>query len=277
MVKNVNGDIYSDLITSSRPEVFWAGGERPLSAIKYIVIHGTAGTTTQAVWNTWRKGSNYQASAHYVVHKTEIIGAIGENYVAWHSGGTGAITNYNSIGVEHVNSYIGNYSDASTYLFDQVTLEHGAKLVAELCKRYGLRPDRSVIKKHGEVSATSCPQTLNIDNYVAMVQRFYNGGTATKTPAQATTASASKSRGVLNMKIIIFNDAMGDFVKGGHYLFNFNRGTYNYIANTEELKFIKKAYKENNGIDIPEERVGKTYPAHIRYIEGFNLVNADKK
>ena len=157
MVKNVNGDVYSDLITSSRPEIFWGGGERELSKIKYIVIHGTGGTRLDPIWSTWTKGSDRQASAHYVVADNQIIGCMGENFIAWHSGGTGTITNFNSIGVEHLNSYIGNIDDPQSYLFSDATIETGAKLVAELCKRLGIAPSIQTIVPHRSVSATSCP------------------------------------------------------------------------------------------------------------------------
>ena len=129
MVKNINGDIYSELITSSRPEIFWCGDERAMSNIKHIVIHGTASTRLEPIWSTWSKGSNRQASANYVVADNQIIGCVGENYIAWHSGGTGTITNFNSIGVEHLNSYIGIVSDPQSYLFSEMTIETGAKLV----------------------------------------------------------------------------------------------------------------------------------------------------
>lgn len=273
MVKNINGDIYSDLITSSRGEIFWGGGQRNMNNIQYIVIHGTAGTRLDSIWNTWLKGSNYQASAHYVVADMQIIGCVGENYVAWHSGGSGRITNQNSIGVEHLNSYIGNINDSSTYLFSKQTIETGARLVAELCRRLGIIPSRQTIVAHREVSATDCPQTLDIEKYIEKVKKYYYGQT---NGANGATLLNNEKKGILIMRIIVFTEQIGNFIKGGNYLFNFNRGTYNYIANPEELKFIKKAYKESTGTDIPVENASKKYPCHVRYIEGFNLVNADK-
>lgn len=258
MVKNVNGEIYSDLTTSTRPEIFWGGGERPLNKIEYIVIHGIGGTRLNSVWNTWLKGSDRQASAHYVIADKEIIGCIGENYIAWHSGGVGTITNINSIGVEHLNSYIGNLSDPNSYLFSEATIETGCRLVAEICKRLGIVPSHRTIVPHKHVTATSCPQSLDINKYIERVKYYYNQETTNK-------------KGVMTMRIIIFTEQIGSFIKGGHYLFNFNRGTYSYIGNTEELKFIKKAYKDCHGTDIPEEKASKAYPCHIRYIEGFKL------
>lgn len=170
--KNINGDLYSGLITEARPEVFWSGGKRT-SKIQYIVIHGTATTSVSAAYSTWLRSRNNMTSAHYLVTPNATMGCVGENYVAWHSGGEHTITNENSIGIEHINSYIGDVNDPNTYLFDDATLERGAKLVAEICLRYGLKPDSSVIVPHRQVSATACPQTLDMSDYIKRVQRYY--------------------------------------------------------------------------------------------------------
>ncbi|MHB9781197.1 peptidoglycan recognition protein family protein [Streptococcus sp. 10F2] len=171
--KNVNGDLYSGLITEARPEVFWSGGKRT-SKIQYIVIHGTATTSVTGAYSTWLRSRNNMTSAHYLVTPNATMGCVGENHVAWHSGGEHAITNENSIGIEHINSHIGNVNDPNTYLFDDATLERGAKLVAEICLRYGLKPDASVIVPHRQASATACPQTLDMADYIKRVQRYYN-------------------------------------------------------------------------------------------------------
>lgn len=192
--KNVNGDLYSGLITEARPEVFWSGGKRT-SPIKYIVIHGTATTSVEAAYNTWLRSRNNMTSAHYLVTPNATMGCVGENYVAWHSGGEHAITNENSIGIEHINSYIGNVNDPNTYLFDDATLERGAKLVAEICLRYGLKPDSSVIVPHRQASATACPQTLDMDDYIKRAQRYYKemkNGTIFKSENTTKKSAISK-------------------------------------------------------------------------------------
>lgn len=169
-VKNVNGDIYSDLITSSRPEIFGNWGIRDLSTVKYIVIHGTLGLSVQNAVDTWTVGGR-DASANYIVHENQIVGCVGENYTAWHCGGQGAITNQNSIGIEHVNATLNGANST----FSSQTIESGAKLVAEICKRLGIVPSRKTIVGHKEVSATACPQSLNLDAYVEKVKQYYSG------------------------------------------------------------------------------------------------------
>lgn len=172
--KNVNGEIYSPLITIARPEVFWSGGLRK-QKIQYIVIHGTATTNVVGSYSTWLKSRNNQTSAHYLVTDNDVMGCVGENYVAWHSGGTAAITNENSIGVEHINSSIGNVNDPNTYLFSDKTIDNGARLVSDICKRYGLEPDSKTIVPHRSVSATACPQTLDMTAYIEKVKGYYYG------------------------------------------------------------------------------------------------------
>lgn len=263
--KNVNGDIYSDLITSSRPELFGNWGVRDMKSIKYIVIHGTLGLSVQSAVNAWTGGR--QASANYIVHDNQIVGCVGENYTAWHCGGQGAITNQNSIGIEHVNATLNGANST----FSAQTVETGAKLVAEICKRLGIVPSRKTIVGHKEVYATACPQSLNLDDYVKKVLSYYNGKTSSQTKKETPKTAPNQPNKQPSARIIVFDEDIDNFKKDQNWLFNFDRGTYNYIANTEELKFIKKQYP-----DIQTEHVSKKYPAHIRYIEGFNLVNLDK-
>lgn len=263
--KNVNGDIYSDLITSSRPELFGNWGVRDMKSIKYIVIHGTLGLSVQSAVNAWTGGR--QASANYIVHDNKIVGCVGENYTAWHCGGQGAITNQNSIGIEHVNATLNGANST----FSAQTVETGAKLVAEICKRLGIVPSRKTIVGHKEVYATACPQSLNLDDYVNKVLSYYNGKTSSQTKQETPKTAPNQPNKQPSARIIVFDEDIDNFKKGQNWLFNFDRGTYNYIANTEELKFIKKQYP-----DIQTEHVSKKYPAHVRYIEGFNLVNLDK-
>lgn len=263
--KNVNGDIYSDLITSSRPELFGNWGVRDVKSIKYIVIHGTLGLSVQSAVNAWTGGR--QASANYIVHDNQIVGCVGENYTAWHCGGQGAITNQNSIGIEHVNATLNGANST----FSAQTVETGAKLVAEICKRLGIVPSRKTIVGHKEVYATACPQSLNLDDYVKKVLSYYNGKTSSQTKQETPKTAPNQPNKQPSARIIVFDEDIDNFKKDQNWLFNFDRGTYNYIANTEELKFIKKQYP-----DIQTEHVSKKYPAHVRYIEGFNLVNLDK-
>ena len=203
MTKNINGDIYSDLITSHRDEIYGTNGTVGVGAKKYIVIHGVAGTRLDVVFGMWYSNTNpngRQASANYAVDDTQIVGCVGEQASAWHCGGTGAITNQNSIGIEHVNSYIGDVNDASTYLFSEATINNGARLTAELCKRLGLTPDANTIVPHRAVYATACPQTLNMDEYIKKVQAFYNGNEPAAAPKPAPAPAPKAASAIQQFK-----------------------------------------------------------------------------
>lgn len=87
------------------------GGKRPLTAIKFIVIHDTANDSRGAdamahyryLQHTTRVGS-----AHYYVDDEQIVQTIDDSVVAWAVGDTWArknrtrddVTNYNSVSVE---------------------------------------------------------------------------------------------------------------------------------------------------------------------------------
>lgn len=260
----VNGDIYSNLITVARSEVFWAGGQRPLSSIKYIVIHGTATTNIVGAYSTWLRSRNNQTSAHYLVTPDDIMGCVGENYIAWHSGGVSTITNNNSIGIEHINSYIGNYADASTYLFDEKTINNGAKLVAEICKRLGLVPNHQTIVPHRDVSATACPQTLNMDDYIKKVQYYYNNET-------------SENRAISGSNNTIGGQSTMDFtfkVKGDK---KYNPATIHYYDNAkneivalshpDQVNLLRQIFKDNNGRDLPHYEWQAKAPWYNRFIQ----------
>lgn len=261
-VKNVNGDIYSNLITSSRSEIFGSWGERDIKSIKYIVIHGTLGLSVQNAVDTWTVGGR-DASANYIVHENQIVGCVGENYTAWHCGGQGAITNQNSIGIEHVNATLNGASST----FSSQTIESGAKLVAEICKRLGIVPSRKTIVGHKEVSATACPQSLNLDAYVEKVKQYYSGKAVVATKKQAPKETKSvASNEQTSARLLIFDEDLNGYKKGDYLLLNFDRGTYSKVNNKAEVDFIKKQYT-----GIQTEHVSKGYPAHVRYIQGFKL------
>ena len=260
-VKNVNGDIYSNLITSSRPEIFGSWGERDIKSIKYIVLHGTYGLSVQNAVDTWTVGGR-DASAQYIVHDNQIVGCVGENFTAWHCGGTGAITNQNSIGVEHVNNKI----DGANSTFSAQTIETGAKLVAEICKRLGIVPSNKTIVPHKSVFATACPQAMDVPAYIEKVKQYYNGKTtATQKEAPKETKKVAFNEQT-SARLLVFDEDLNGYKKGDYLLLNFDRGTYSKVNNKAEVDFIKKQYT-----GIQTEHVSKAYPAHVRYIQGFKL------
>ena len=210
MVRNINGDVYSDLITSYRTEIYGSNGTVGVDAKKFIVIHGTASTNIEAIWGMWwsdRNPNGRQASANYVVGDTQIVGCVGEQASAWHCGGVGRITNQNSIGIEHINSYIGDMNDASTYLFSEATINNGARLVAEICARLGIYPSADTIVPHRSVYATACPQSLDMNDYIRRVLSYYNGGVPENKAPQVQNQEVQKP---------LAKNAIGKFQEAGN-------------------------------------------------------------
>ena len=132
--------------------------------------------------NTWLANGAAQTSAHYEVADNEIIGTVGENVSAWHSGN--GTMNSRSIGIEHKNA-----TGAPTWTISEATYASSAKLIADICKRYGFYPDSTHIIPHKQVHATACPGGINMSKLIKMAQKIYNGGkvsVSSSKPAEST-------------------------------------------------------------------------------------------
>lgn len=247
MTKNINGDIYSDVITRSNDNAMPSssrGGFVP----EFIVIHHMATTSFEGGMATWYGGGT---SANYAVSDTEIVGCVGENYAAWHAGGTGAydipnISNINarSIGIEHVNS-----TGAPSWQVSDATIRNSAKLVADICKRYNIPITRDRIKRHGEITKTQCCGGLDIDKLVKYAQEIANGkqsnGTVEKTKTKA-------KKGEL---MLLFKEKDGKI----YFLLG---NTYTYVGTPKELDKIK-VMMNKAGYDTWEH----TDPEQIKYLK----------
>ena len=170
------GEVFSKLITSVNPKIMNAGSRNGMK-IDTIIIHHNATTNKDVAMNTWVKGGPAGTSAHYECTPDEIIGCVGEQYAAWHAGGTGGsdiprISNPNqrSIGIENVNS-----SGAPNWSVDPRTIRNCAKLVADICKRYNIPLDRKHVLGHNEVTATACPGGINVDEVVRLAKEYAKG------------------------------------------------------------------------------------------------------
>lgn len=181
MVKNINGDVYSDLITSYDSRAMAAGyfARKPIDR---IVIHHNATTNKNVAINTWLANGAAQTSAHYEVADNEIIGTVGEQTAAWHSG-NGAM-NARSIGIEHKNA-----TGAPTWTISDATYASSAKLIADICKRYGFKPDATHVIPHSQVHATACPGGINMNKLRSMAMAIYNGGKVNSTPSKPAQVS----------------------------------------------------------------------------------------
>ncbi|MGF7436738.1 N-acetylmuramoyl-L-alanine amidase [Lentilactobacillus senioris] len=233
------GEKFSKLITSVNPKIMNSSSRNGIK-IDRIVIHHNASTNKNVAMNTWVAGGPANTSAHYEVTPTEIIGCVGEQYAAWHCGGTGgydvpkmANPNQRSIGIENLNS-----TGAPHWNIADGTYENLAKLVADICKRYGIPLDRKHVLGHNEVTATACPGGIDVDKVVKMAKgqittkpkkAEYFNWTPYKIYAKkqvAAYAKASKVGSGKNVKKIYKPKAVMEIAKLEGHRFKLTDGTY---------------------------------------------------
>ncbi len=141
------------------PSPAWSS--RRGTAIDRIVIHITSAPQSPYIGSHFAR-PDANSSAHYMVDQNgAIIQFVREQDKAWHAGSA----NRRSIGIEHVAVERGGATYGTrTFPYTPPTeaeLNASAQLVAQLCSKYGLTPDRTTILGHHEAdpstSHTSCP------------------------------------------------------------------------------------------------------------------------
>ena len=126
---------------------------------KYIVVHYTSNKGDTAKNNAdYFAREKVGASAHFFVDETEVWESVPETGVAWHCGAKqykhSECRNANSIGVEIcMNDRAGKVRQGS--------IDHAAKLVRMLMKKYQIPPDR--VLRHFDVTGKRCPAPM-VDN-----------------------------------------------------------------------------------------------------------------
>lgn len=178
--KNINGEIYSGYITGYDSNAMNCDSNR--TKIDTIVIHHNASLNDAVARSTWYVSTGHGTSAHYQVTPDKIWGCVGENYVAYHAGNYPV--NQRSIGIEHLNN-----TGAPTWTIAEETYRNSAKLIRDICERYGIPMDRQHILKHSECSSTSCPAGIDIDKLIAMAR-----GAEYVTPAKATPKPSAPNK-----------------------------------------------------------------------------------
>jgi len=193
MTKNINGDVYSDLITSADSRAM-ASGSIPRKKIDRIVIHNNATTNKDVAINTWLASSSAQTSAHYEVANNEIIGIVGEGTTAWHAGN--GDMNARSIGIENLNS-----AGEPNWPVSSQTFESLSKLVADIAKRYGFPIDSTHVIPHNAVVGTRCPVVIDVAKDIARAREIAGGKvTNTSSKASSTSKPATSSSAIQQFK-----------------------------------------------------------------------------
>lgn len=183
--------------------------------VEFIAIHHMAmvgrgdGLAADACIRAWRERP---ASAHYCVDGRYVRQTVWDSDAAWAVGNLTA--NKRSISIEHANSTTG-----PSWRVSADTVATGARLVAHLCKAYGLgRPKLGVnVRLHKEFTQTACPGPYLggsvVETYVAAAQRVYDGmGAGASVPSPSPTP-AKRAIDLSNQKLT--TDLKG---KDGHAL-----------------------------------------------------------
>ena len=181
--------------------------------IDRIVIHITGAPQSRWLGSHFTR-EEANSSAHYMVDQNgAIIQFVREQDTSWHAGNRAA--NRRSIGIEHVAiqrggaRYTRRNGTVQTFPYTPPTaVEYStsAGLVAHLCRKYGLTPDRTTIIGHREANpATShsvCPDgAWDWDAYMALVAAAYT--------AQAVGGAVSGAVRAVGGAVRSVGDAIG--------------------------------------------------------------------
>lgn len=141
---------------------FSAGRSQPISK---VIVHWIVGNLAAADAVFRNPGS--QVSAHYGVEDGTIHAYVDEKNTAWHA----RQANPFSIGIEH--------SAAPGRPATEATYQTSGRLIAEICKRYGLDPNIAV-EPHNKYVATQCPGTMDLNKLKQIAYNHMKGTDVSK-------------------------------------------------------------------------------------------------
>lgn len=217
MTKNVNGDLYSDLITSADSRAM-ACGVIPRAKIDRIVIHHNATTNKNVAISTWLANGPAQTSAHYEIADNEIIGIVGEGTTAWHAGN--GDMNARSIGIENVNN-----AGAPNWTISDATFDSLSRLVADIAKRHGFPIDSTHVIPHKAVVSTACPGGIDVGKVIKRANEIAGN-------TQVVTQPVTPSKPTTNQPV---SSSIQQFKNAG-----------NHFTNTKPFK-VDKIVKDYDG------------------------------
>ena len=190
---------YPDAIVMPSP-AFTRG--RAGQAIDRIVIHITSSRQSPYL-GSWFTRPDANSSAHYMVDQLGVVRQfVSEADTSWHAGNRTA--NRRSIGIEHVAVEQGGavYGETRLPYTPPTDIEYqtSAGVVAHLCRKYNLTPDRTTIIGHSEVNPatthSSCPNgAWDWERYMALVTVAY----ALQTGVSAVGSVVNTVRGAVGL------------------------------------------------------------------------------
>jgi N-acetyl-anhydromuramyl-L-alanine amidase AmpD len=154
------------------------------ATVDMFIVHHCANTNTRAVIDMMTIPTK-EVSANYVVDEDGVQGVVREELRAFTSGsrddgGKGAAYDRRAITVETVNSSMG-----PDWRFDPRTIEHLARLIADVASRYGFPIDRDHVVGHRELYTrwgasypTMCPgPSMDLDALVTKARAYQQNDT----------------------------------------------------------------------------------------------------
>jgi len=170
------------------------GSTRSASAIKYIIVHYTAGSGDTAENNgNYFKNNIVKASAHYFVDKNTVVHSVDDLKVAYSVGGSkysdcsstgggtmyGTITNTNSISIELCDSVDS---------VPAATQTNAITLIESLMSKYGI--DKNHIYRHFDVNGKHCPACLMTSSaWTAFKSKISSSGTSSTTSTNTVSTA----------------------------------------------------------------------------------------
>jgi len=155
--------------------------------VSKVVIHVADGTYQGSL--EWFRDPRSSVSAHYIVSSLgEIAQAVSEADTAWQAGDY--LTNETTIGIEHEGRpALGPWTPTAAQL------EASAALVADICKRYAIRPSLGNVVPHSSINPKhNCPgPTWPWAKYIQMVSAILNPPAPPSPPAVAPTAHSPET------------------------------------------------------------------------------------
>lgn len=135
--------------------------DKSRAPIDRIILHSSA-STKQGLINTFGGGTR-MVSAHYGIDNDGNLMAFLEEYwTAYHCGNYAM--NQRSIGIEHVDE------GADKKIHSDKQYEMSIRLIADICKYYDIKPSTTTILPHSQITATACPNGLDVNRIISGVQ-----------------------------------------------------------------------------------------------------------
>jgi hypothetical protein len=170
------------------------------NSIKRIVIHWVVGNLAAADAEFQRPydpaTKKHGTSAHYGVEDSTVHQYVSEADTAFHTGIYSV--NQTTIGIEH--------SAQPDRAASEATYQTSARLIAEICNRYGLPINANTIIPHRAIVATQCPGTIDLSKLITLAN---NQGTSEM--ASSSIVDETTIRLVYNG--FLMRDASADEVK----------------------------------------------------------------